>query len=275
MAKRVFDDSTITKIADPLRALSGRTNKMTPAEMAAAGESAADEMTEQADVIAEIRTALQGKAAGGSTDVEDGLLTRTLTEYTNGRVTTIGDGAFYGSKSLVKISLPKVTSVGGHAFYKCTSLRTLDLPLLTSAGTQAFAYLEMPEIYLPRLKTIGTYAFGYTSVPHTIHLPSLTTASNSSFRDNKGVTRVELDACSKVDTLSFYGCSKLETLILRKSDAVCTLQNVNAFNGTPIANGTGYVYVPAALVDGTMAGWSTYATQIRAIEDYPDICGEV
>jgi hypothetical protein len=40
-------------------------------------------------------------------------------------------------------------------------------------------------------------------------------------------------------------------------------------------NGTGYIYVPATLVDTYKAGtnWSTHADQIRAIEDYPEITG--
>lgn len=44
---------------------------------------------------------------------------------------------------------------------------------------------------------------------------------------------------------------------------------------TPMKSGTGYIYVPAALVDSYKAAtnWSTYADQIRAIEDYPDITG--
>ena len=44
---------------------------------------------------------------------------------------------------------------------------------------------------------------------------------------------------------------------------------------TVIASGTGYVYVPSALVNSykSATNWSTYADQIRAIEDYPDITG--
>ena len=56
---------------------------------------------------------------------------------------------------------------------------------------------------------------------------------------------------------------------------MATLGGKGAFNMSPIASGTGYIYVPAALVDSYKAAsnWSTYANQIRAIEDYPDICG--
>ena len=74
---------------------------------------------------------------------------------------------------------------------------------------------------------------------------------------------------------SLANCRVLETVILRKSDGICTLQVTNALSGTPIANGTGYVYVPSALVEEykSATNWSTYAEQIRAIEDYPEITG--
>jgi hypothetical protein len=40
-----------------------------------------------------------------------------------------------------------------------------------------------------------------------------------------------------------------------------------------IEDGTGYIYVPSALVETykTASNWVTYAAQIRAIEDYPEI----
>ena len=51
---------------------------------------------------------------------------------------------------------------------------------------------------------------------------------------------------------------------------MATLSNTNAFSSTPIASGTGYIYVPRALVDSYKAAskWSTYANQFRALEDY-------
>ena len=51
---------------------------------------------------------------------------------------------------------------------------------------------------------------------------------------------------------------------------LCSLDSTNAFTGTPIASGTGYIYVPAVLIDSYKAAtnWSTYAAQFRALEDY-------
>ena len=44
----------------------------------------------------------------------------------------------------------------------------------------------------------------------------------------------------------------------------------NVFKNTPIASGTGYIYVPRALVDSykVATNWATYAAQFRALEDY-------
>lgn len=62
--KYVIDSETMTDIADPLRSLTGRTDELTPAEMAAAGAAANTEVQTQADLIAQIGAALEGKAIG-------------------------------------------------------------------------------------------------------------------------------------------------------------------------------------------------------------------
>ena len=57
---------------------------------------------------------------------------------------------------------------------------------------------------------------------------------------------------------------------------MCELDDVSVFSDTPISKGTGYIYVPKALVESYQAHekWSTYSNQFRAIEDYPEICGQ-
>ena len=84
----------------------------------------------------------------------------------------------------------------------------------------------------------------------------------------------DFPSATSIGNNAFNGCTKLTSLILR-SETMATLSSTGALSGTPIASGTGYIYVPAALVDSYKAAsnWSTYANQIRAIEDYPDICG--
>ena len=95
-----------------------------------------------------------------------------------------------------------------------------------------------------------------------------------SFYNCTKLEKIDFDVLEEMKDADFYECSALMAVIIR-SPAVCTMSTSNAFKSTPIASGTGYIYVPAALVDSYKAAtnWSVYADQIRAIEAYPDICG--
>lgn len=102
----------------------------------------------------------------------------------------------------------------------------------------------------------------------------VTIINDFAFDNCSELTNADFQAVTSIRTYAFRGCSKLTALILR-SETMATLSSTSGFNNTPIASGTGYIYVPTALVDSYKAAsnWSTYANQIRAIEDYPEICG--
>ena len=95
--------------------------------------------------------------------------------------------------------------------------------------------------------TIGFIAFGYCKQLTYVDLPSITY-----FGENV-----------------FLFDSSLVSVVLRNTECVPTAAG-NIFALTPIASGTGYIYVPRDLVDSYKAAtnWSTYANQFRALEDY-------
>ena len=63
-------------------------------------------------------------------------------------------------------------------------------------------------------------------------------------------------------------CLALDTLIVRSSSATLGYMGLE---GTPIANGNGYIYVPDADVETykTATNWSTYANQIKGLSELP------
>lgn len=183
-----------------------------------------------------------GGASGGNTggDSEDSSTLRALIEgtlsgnYVNDRVTSIGEHAFTGCKSLASANLPGVTDIGESAFEYCTNLTNVNLPEATGIGDYAFKdCTSLTTVDFPLVNTIGYYAF--------------------------------------------RGCTNLTALILRNTKAICKLTNptMGPFAETPIESGTGYIYVPSALIEDYKAAssWSAHANQFRAIEDYPEICG--
>ena len=123
------------------------------------------------------------------------------------------------------------------------------------------------------------YAAGYCADLTKATLPYVKTLIKYAFRDCTSLHTVDLGLASSSERIvinanSFNGASAFETLIIR-TNAIAGLQGVTAFTGTLIANGSGHIYVPSALVDSYKAAtnWSTLAEQIFAIEDYPEITG--
>lgn len=192
-----------------------------------------DVLTEQEALIDELKDVLKGKASGG-TDVDDA---KSIVERT-----------------IITYSNKEVKTVGIRAFSHCASLVSVDLPEVT---------------------TIGQHGFNSCSKLERVTFPKLTTLlPGDNFTYCSALKYADLGIVSNLPSWSLAN-TPLETVILRKADSICTLQTTNALSGTPIAKGTGYVYVPKTLVDSykTATNWSTYASQIRAIEDYPEICG--
>ena len=160
------------------------------------------------------------------------------------------DKLFPNCTSLKSISLPNLSELGGYGgldLSGCTSLTDVNLPLITK-GVSFSNCTSLETITLPLLQSVGGYCFNNCTSLRVIDLPSCTSTGGY---------------------YTFQNCP-LDAFILR-STTMCTYDgNTSTFKDSGIANGTGYIYVPAALVDSYKADtkWSTYATQIRPLEDY-------
>ena len=122
---------------------------------------------------------------------------------------------------------------------------------------------------------IGSYGLAGCTKLTSVVLPAVRRTDGHAMNGCSALTKADFSNLQQIRYATFDNDSKLIALIIRRH-AVTTLDNTtNVFRNTPIASGTGYIYVPSDMVSNykTATNWSTYANQIRAIEDYPDITG--
>ena len=119
------------------------------------------------------------------------------------------------------------------------------------------------------VQIIGDYALRNCSKLLKVDFPSVISIGTSGLVDCTKLKSARFQSVTNIMSYAFRSCSALTTLILGNLSC-CSLADTNALNSTPIASGTGYIYVPRALVDSykTASKWSTYANQFRALEDY-------
>lgn len=156
------------------------------------------------------------------------------------------------------------------------TMTVLDNNLVTSLRTRICqAATKLITVNLPNVTSLGAYAFYQCSNLKTVTLPKLTSISTQTWYMCPKLEYADCGQLNSITAQTFASCTALKTLILRKTSGICTLANNNAVSGSGIGKGTGYVYVPSALIDTykTATNWSTFAAQFRAIEDYPEICG--
>ena len=194
-------------------------------------------------------------ALGGDTgEVVTSFLTGTITSIDSSATKLIAY-ACRGQTSLKSVNLPNATSCETSVFHSCTALTSINMP---------------------KLKSTGTYNFSTCSALTEVTLPAATSLANYCFQSCSKLVKADFPVVSSIGAQVFSACKALTTLILRRTAGVVSLSNTSSFTNTPIASGTGYIYVPSALMDSykSASNWSTYAAaQFRAIEDYPDICG--
>ena len=123
-------------------------------------------------------------------------VTYNSTEYS---VTSIGDYAFYGCKSLKSITIPNsVTSIGSSAFYYCYNLTSITIPnSVTSIGDWAFENCSsLTSITIGNSVTsIGNQAFSSCSSLTSITIPnSVTSIGYGAFEGCSSLTSIEVDA---------------------------------------------------------------------------------
>lgn len=292
----------LSNIAEAIRTKTETTDKMTLTEMPdkilgiQTSEDLDAELTEQQQLISELKTTLENKAAGGVTinnqdktitengtytadsgytglgtvtvDVVpppsdiDALIDRSITEVSS-NVTAVGDYAFSRCKNLASVNFPFVYKLGSFAFANCINLTSVDFPKLQYGSASMFSTCKsLKEINLPMLLAADTSSFSSCSGLPKICLPAVGQIQQAAFDYCENLIEIDFPKVVNIATEAFQRSFYLTRVILRNS-SVCTLKHKYAFRWCyHILGEVDATYNPDGLKDG-------YIYVPRAlIEDY-------
>lgn len=222
--------------------------------------------------------------------IGDTMAAETVNIDINVTGTEVKPAAFYGNSSITKINAPLVTKVGDAAFYSCSGVTECYFPNLTTVGFRSFNKFGTAgmSLFLPKASTFTngsfveninsstTVAFAGAHASYIV-LPSLQGISTTyMYSGMKNLLGADLGSTTRLETYCFSSSSKLDTLILRITNGMVNLANVNAFNATPFASGGagGHIYIAKTYYDklGTgLSGDYKAATNWSTIDGYGTI----
>lgn len=186
----------------------------------------------------------------------------------------VASGIFLSNSTLQTINLPNCTYVGQSAFASCSNLVSVSLPECQTIHIGAFMNCGFSEIYLPECQQIYNYAFegcrnlSFISLPKCEYISGTTAGVVTGVFERTKISSIVLPVCSFIGANVFRYATSLTEITLGYS-SVCNLFRSSTFAYSPIASGTGSIYVPSSLVSAYQAAtnWSYFSSQIFPISE--------
>ena len=194
----------------------------------------------------------------------------------------------FDETSVTAVDAPALAQVKRYVFRNCPKLVASDINMANVTDVLDYAFQinsyaiglgdrDATKLYLPKVTSISGMAFSitptstnrdYASWISEVDLPECTTLGVQTFYGQAKLKKAHIPNATAING-AFVFCDALEAIIIKQTDSICTIAAGGLAN-TPIASGTGYVYVPDALVDDykTATNWVTYADQIKPLSEY-------
>lgn len=268
-----IQSSTLTGLADAIRAKTGRSEAFTPAQMISAISNietggSSESGTPSGIDLSNCFYALYSDPNDGSGDSQEAycpvtsstqltseaLLYKLFVESKSiyaanlGPIEIIGEGAFSTAYYLESISMPNVTAVGGSAFAGCAYLQEIALPRCSDIGVQAFAYCStLQSISLPNCEAIGQSAFEGCESLWSLSLPNVMYLDTMAF-DSAYISSITIGLSDGSD-FSFGAVRYIENVAFPN----LTYMPSNAFADGEGSGSIAYVSIPACSYIGEYA----------------------
>ena len=198
---------------------------------------------------------------------------RSLTSVTiPDNVTSIDEGAFYHCTSLTSVTIGNnVTNIGDYAFRGCTSLTNITIPdNVTSIGGGAFRdCTSLTSVTIGNgVTSIGDWLFtGCKSLTSVTISNSVTSIGDYTFYNCASLTSVTIgNNVTSIGNYAFSGCSSLEKVYYKGTAADWGRISISTKNNSYLTNATRYYYSESEptesgnywhYVDGKVTVWVT------------------
>lgn len=207
-------------------------------------------VTEDVSTYKNVEVTVAVPVSGGTEDKTAALLDGTITAYSNSELTEIREKAFYSCIKMKSVDLPNTVTLGADAFHTCKWLETVNIPKLTAIPYQCFYYcFSLPDVLVfSDCKSVAGYAISYAETK-----------------------KLDILGGGQIDSFAFYRASYFNTLILRNTETVTTLQAAPSSVWQDYTAVT--VYVPDNLLETykTATNWVKMAGQIKALSEYKGV----
>ena len=253
--------------------------------------------TDYATKISEIQTGGgSGDPEGGSADYLE--LRANLRDYQS-NVAGVPNGAFIYCHDLTSIDLPNCSYVGNSAFEECSMLQTVNIPNAEHMGEKAFKGCNaITSIDLPNLQlALGESIFEACTSLQTVNIPKLTEIPANMFKGcgslaspPEMIGRIDLPSVQIINDSAFYMCFAIQSISAPNLTRICSnafnqcghlelldisgsywcdLENINAFEGTPLMVAGGEIHVPNSSLSKYQndANWSVLSDRFVGVGD--------
>ena len=228
---------------------------------------------------------------GGGGGYEDEIIQRSISgTYINNTADLIGTGAFNGCSSLEGVNFGSCLKISANAFLNCPSLKTASFARCKNILQNAFSGCRsLTDAYFPSCSSIDKAAFKDCTSLQNISFPVMSIANQSAFMACTSLSIVDFPKCKTIGSQAFMGCTDLKTISFPMGSAISsqafqktgilsayflgssipTLTSTNVFSSTPIASGSGHIFVRESLYSSWIAAskWATYASAIVSMTD--------
>ena len=174
------------------------------------------------------------------------------------------------STKIQSITLDNCYYIPYHCFDSCTNLSTASLPGCKTLENFAFAgATNLQEVYAPKCESVGQYVFSGCTNIQQLDLPNIKRIYGSAFYRCIKLSSLSIgqlvSSCSIYGSQTFAYCSVLLSIYVLCSE-MCVLNDSRAFQNTPLASGSGHIYVPTSLYSNYYndSAWSWYRSVLTS-----------